>query len=140
MSKQSTAENSAKNYNSGEDTLGGRIQTAREARGLSVSQASRRIGVLSKTLASWESDSSEPRVNKMQMLAGVLKVPPLWLLGGNRYVQNDDPATQVDETADLERRLEKLVDMHGEMATLIFEMQSELTRLQSKFNHINNAV
>jgi transcriptional regulator with XRE-family HTH domain len=64
------------------DTLGGRIAHAREAQGLSLAQAARRLGVKSTTLRSWELDHSEPRANRLAMLAGFLGVSPSWILTG----------------------------------------------------------
>ena len=72
----------------GEVTMGGRIQKAREACGLTISQLARRTGVLSKTLHNWEINRSEPRANKLQLLAGILSIPPLWLLNGRARLLN----------------------------------------------------
>lgn len=63
-------------------TLGERICRARDAAGLSTAQLARRLGVKSSTLQGWESDRSEPRSNKLVLLAGVLNVSPTWLLVG----------------------------------------------------------
>ena len=64
------------------DTLGGRITRARDLAGLTVEDAASRIGVTDETLAEWESDRSEPRANKIMILAGVLGVSPAWLISG----------------------------------------------------------
>lgn len=63
-------------------TLGDRIAGAREAQGLSPQELAARLGVLPKTLAGWEADGSEPRGNKMAVLAGLLGVSLMWLLTG----------------------------------------------------------
>ena len=65
-----------------DDTLGGRIVAAREAAGFTSKELSARLGVAAKTVANWESDRSEPRSNKLSMLAGLLGVSPTWLLAG----------------------------------------------------------
>ena len=65
-----------------DDTLGGRIVAAREAAGLTSKELSVRLGVATKTVANWENDRSEPRSNKLSMLAGLLGVSPTWLLAG----------------------------------------------------------
>ncbi len=116
-----------------DDTLGGRVQKARAARGLSTSQLARRIGVLSKTVKNWETDRSEPRANKLQMLAGVLNVPPMWLLGGDSSFPSMDFDVNIDETASLQSKVERLLTMHQESAKLIFELDSEIRRLQGEF-------
>ena len=119
----------------GDDTsLGGRIAVAREARGLSVAQLARRVGVATETARNWECDRSEPRVNKLQMLAGVLEVPMLWLLGGEHAEADADFDVNVDETADLARKVERLVNMQQRMATLLFEVEGEVRRLQAEID------
>jgi transcriptional regulator with XRE-family HTH domain len=114
-------------------TLGGRIQMAREMRGLTPSQLARRAGVLPKTLANWESDRSEPRANKLQMLAGVLDVPPLWLLGGDAVGIAPEFDVGIEETADVASKVQRLIKLHERMSTLLFEVQSDISRLQSEF-------
>ena len=73
-------------------TFGDRIASAREALGLTQLQLSRRIGVQEETLAAWEADRSEPRANKLQMLAGVLNISLVWLLSG----EGEGAPTDVD--------------------------------------------
>ena len=53
-------------------TLGDRLARARDAAGMSQSQLARRLGVKLQTLRNWESDRSEPRANRLQMLSGLL--------------------------------------------------------------------
>jgi transcriptional regulator with XRE-family HTH domain len=63
-------------------TFGDRVTAAREALGLSVADLARQIGVKPEVVQNWEADRSEPRANKLQMLAGVLNVPLLWIMSG----------------------------------------------------------
>ena len=63
-------------------TFGDRLAAAREALGLTQSQLANKVGVRLKTLENWEQDRSEPRANRLQMLAGVLNVSIVWLLTG----------------------------------------------------------
>lgn len=123
-----------------QETLGGKIQKAREARGLTVTQAARRLSVLPKTLSNWESNSSVPRANQLQILSGVLYVPVFWLIGGIDHVDDDQDIPEIAETADLERRLKKLIQVHGETAQLLFDMQTELRRLQNKIDSTNGSM
>ena len=122
---------SATNEPGAETTLGGRIQQARAARSLSVSQLAQRAGVTPETVRNWESDRSEPRINKLQMLAGMLGVPPLWLLGGETVADEADYSVNLDDTAGLARKVERLMTMQQSMATLLFEVDAEVRRLQS---------
>lgn len=64
------------------DTLGGRLSWAREAAGFTLSQLAQSIGVRKETLSAWEQDRSEPRANRLVMLAGMLNISPAWLLSG----------------------------------------------------------
>lgn len=63
-------------------TLGDRLAAGREAAGMSQSQLATRLGVRAKTLRDWENDVSEPRANRLQMLAALLGVSLRWLLTG----------------------------------------------------------
>ncbi len=64
-------------------TFGDRVAAAREELGLTQGQLANRLGVRLSTIENWEGDRSEPRANKLQMLAGVLNVSIVWLLTGS---------------------------------------------------------
>lgn len=63
-------------------TFGDRVAGAREAAGMSRSQLARRLGVKKATVQAWEEDLSEPRANRLSMMAGLLNVSIMWLLTG----------------------------------------------------------
>ena len=63
-------------------TFGDRVAAAREASKMDQEQLAQRLGVKLKTLQAWENDQSEPRANRLQMLAGLLNVPLVWLMTG----------------------------------------------------------
>jgi transcriptional regulator with XRE-family HTH domain len=65
-----------------EDTLGGRMSHAREIAELEMSEAARRLGVMTATWKAWECDRDSPRANRLFMMAGILGVTPVWLLTG----------------------------------------------------------
>jgi len=69
-------------YSEESATFGDRMAGAREAVGLSQETLAKRLGVKLKTIRAWENDLSEPRANKLQMLAGLLNVSLMWLLTG----------------------------------------------------------
>jgi transcriptional regulator with XRE-family HTH domain len=75
-------EDSANWYAAETATFGDRVTGAREALGIGQPELARRLGVKVKTLRDWENDISEPRANKLQMLAGILGVSLMWLLNG----------------------------------------------------------
>ncbi|QDL92493.1 helix-turn-helix transcriptional regulator [Paroceanicella profunda] len=79
-------------YTDGAATFGDRVTAAREALGLSVAQLSRQLGVKTETILNWEADRSEPRANKLQMLAGVLNVSLVWLMTG----EGEAPSVEAD--------------------------------------------
>ncbi len=80
-------------YTDAASTFGDRITAARIARGMTPQQLSRRMGIKPQTLSNWEEDRSEPRANKLQMLAGLLNVSIIWLMSG------DGEGPEVDDMA-----------------------------------------
>ena len=107
-----------------DDTLGGRIVSARETAGLTTAQLARRLGVKSATLQNWESDRSEPRSNKLILLAGLLNVSPTWLLVGR-----GSPPVAEDTTADLDSMrvaLDRIQKQAQSLADEIATLQSRL--------------
>ncbi len=69
-------------YSNETATFGDRLADARQAVGLSQEELAGRLGVKLKTLRAWENDISEPRANRLQMVAGLLNVSLRWLLTG----------------------------------------------------------
>ena len=66
-------------------TFGDRLAAAREQTGLSVAELARRLGVRQTTLHKWEADQSEPRANRLSILAGLLNVSMMWLIVLNAF-------------------------------------------------------
>jgi HTH-type transcriptional regulator, cell division transcriptional repressor len=85
-------------YSDKQATLGDRLAAAREATGLSQSALATRLGVRQKTLRGWESDLSEPRANRLQMLAAMLGVSLRWLLTGEG--EGVSPPVPAEESSD----------------------------------------
>ncbi len=86
-------------------TAGERIRRAREAMDLTAAQLARRLGIKTQTLAMWESDRSEPRSNRLVMLAGVLNVSPSWLLVGRGIAPVEDDMSSEMRTLRAELRM-----------------------------------
>ncbi|MCY4305212.1 MAG: helix-turn-helix transcriptional regulator [Aestuariivita sp.] len=63
-------------------TFGDRIAYARDAANMSRTTLARKLGVHRDTVIAWEEDRSDPRANKLSMMAGVLNVSIMWLLSG----------------------------------------------------------
>lgn len=112
------------------DTFGGRLSRIRDARGLSTATLARRVGVRQKTIEQWENDRSEPGVERLSLLAGVLDVNVIWLLHG----VGDAPADEIgpDPLAAITVQLERLKRMHEDTGRIIERIQRELTRLEDE--------
>lgn len=95
MNDQTDTETEYGEYSFAEDiaTFGDRVVAAREAMGMTQTQLARRMGIQIKTLRNWEEDRSEPRANKLQMLAGMLNVSIIWLMSGQ-----GQGVSELDET------------------------------------------
>jgi transcriptional regulator with XRE-family HTH domain len=63
-------------------TFGDRVAAAREAAGMTQAVLAKRLGVRLATLRGWENDTSEPRANRLSMVAGLLNVSMMWLING----------------------------------------------------------
>lgn len=82
-------------------TFGDRVAAAREVVGLSQAQLARRLGVKLATIEAWESDRSEPRANRLQMLAGLLNVSIMWLMTGEGEGLAEFSSEKADTSADV---------------------------------------
>ena len=67
-------------YGPDKATSGDRLVAAREKSNLSQQDLAKRLGVKNSTIKSWENDNSEPRANRLSMLAGLLNVSITWLI------------------------------------------------------------
>ena len=109
-----------------EMTLGGRLYAARRNAGMSLNLAASLLGVRSSTLKSWENDRSEPRVNKLAALAGLLGVSPTHFLAEEGHHGVDRP--------DARGRRSKLVEMLKEEMSCALEQQRQLKKRLSKID------
>ncbi|WP_299373291.1 helix-turn-helix transcriptional regulator [uncultured Tateyamaria sp.] len=69
-------------YSAQAATFGDRVAGAREQAGMTQKQLAKRLGIRLATLRAWEDDLSEPRANRLSMLAGLLNVSMMWLING----------------------------------------------------------
>tara|TARA_A200000113_G_scaffold220001_1_gene229477 strand:- start:855 stop:1250 length:396 start_codon:yes stop_codon:yes gene_type:complete len=106
---------------SGEEemTLGGRLYASRQNAGMSLNLTARLLGVKSSTLKSWENDRSEPRVNKLVALAGLLGVSPTHFIA-------EEGNDGVDVSAIKVRR--------GKLLEVLREETSEALKQQKQLN------
>jgi len=95
-------------YSDETSTFGDRLTIARESLGLDAPELAHRIGVKLQTLRNWEEDRSEPRANKLQMLAGMLNVSIVWLMSGQGDAPTAEPATDNAAAEDCVAELRRL--------------------------------
>lgn len=105
-------------YSDSQATLGDRLAAAREAANLSQSALATRLGVRLRTLQGWENDLSEPRANRLQMLAAMLGVSLRWLLTGEG--EGVPPPLTEEQARDetMERTVADLRRMRAEMLAM----------------------
>lgn len=99
-------------------TFGDRVAGAREAAGMTPEDLSRRLGVKLRTVIAWEDDASEPRANKLQMMAGMLNVSLMWLLTGKGDGIEGPVGAATPQIAEAGAILLELGQMRGEIAAL----------------------
>jgi HTH-type transcriptional regulator, cell division transcriptional repressor len=108
-------------------TFGDRLAAAREAAGMEPRQLARRLGVRLSTLEGWENDVSEPRANRLSMMAGLLNVSIIWLLTGEgEGVAGPEEESQI--TPEVNYLLAELRDLRGQ----IMKASERLARLEKR--------
>ena len=106
--------------------MGGRIYASRQNAGMSLCTAANLLGVKSSTLKSWENDRSEPRVNKLVALAGLLGVSPTHFLA-------EEGNDGMDNIAKKDKR-GKLIEMLKEEISYARDQQKQLSQRIRKIN------
>ncbi|MGD1878518.1 MAG: helix-turn-helix domain-containing protein [Kiloniellaceae bacterium] len=127
-----TSEELQSDHDDQSDTIGGRIARAREAAGLTVAQAARRLGVKTVTWQGWENDRAEPRSNKLLLMAGSFSVSPTWLLTG----YGDGPTEVMDDEVQILRQ--ELRSVAQDVASAQTRLNAVLERLETfhTYNHV----
>lgn len=109
------------------DTLGGRISKAREQAGLTLKTAAELAGVRRATLKSWETDASEPRINKLNTLAGIFGVSVTYFMAGEGHKGEMPTASYSKE--------ELLASVHAQLADLQAS-QNQIAEMIDRVNHL----
>lgn len=125
-------------YNDEVSTLGERISVARERAGMTQEELAKTLAVKSGMLENWENDASEPRANRMTLLAGILGVSAGWLLYG---IGEGVAAPSEEETPDslsddhiatrLLAELRDAQDMQGKIAKRMARIEDALIALKA---------
>jgi transcriptional regulator with XRE-family HTH domain len=96
-------------------TFGDRLAAAREQGGMTQKQLAKRLGVKSGTVQDWEQDLSEPRANRLSMLAGLLNVSVTWLMNGEGDGVNA-PLDDAPLSSDIDDVLSEIRELKGQFA------------------------
>ena len=102
-------------------TFGDRVAAARDATSMTQQQLAKRLGIKLAPLKAWEGDLSEPRANRLSMLAGLLNVSITWLINGEgEGVDSPEVAPEISQ---------ELSDLLLEMRTLKSTLKESSDRL-----------
>lgn len=123
-------------YSEAAATFGDRMTRSREAQGMNQEDLARRLGIRLQTLRNWEDDRSEPRANRLQMLAGVLGVSMVWLLTGEG--EGGPPARSRDETS-ISGELSALLDEIRDLRIANTKANNRLARLERRLREMAEA-
>ncbi len=124
-------------YSEGAATFGDRLALARESQNLTQEQLARRLGLRMQTIRNWESDRSEPRANKLQMLAGFPNVSMIWLLTGEG---DGGPAVRNDETKTLPAELSALLGEIRDIRMTNVKANDRLAKLEKRLREMSEQV
>ena len=108
-------------YGPDKATFGDRLAAARENSNLSQNDLAKRLGVKSSTIKSWENDNSEPRANRLSMLAGLLNVSITWLISAE--------GSGVEAPSKLDRSADSLQEVVKELRILRLNMIKSVERI-----------
>jgi len=98
-------------------TFGDRLAGAREALGMSQQDLAKRLGVKLKTVRAWEDDLTEPRANKLSMVAGLLNVSITWLLNADGDGP-EGPREEAELPSDVSEMLTEMRHLRGQAVVL----------------------
>jgi len=111
-----------------EMTLGGRIHQSRNNAGMSQQMLANLLGVKSSTLKAWENDRSEPRVNKLVAMSGILGVSPTFFIA-------EEGNAGIAVTANRGRQ-NKLVNLLKKEMEALYEEQKTINLRIRKMNNL----
>jgi transcriptional regulator with XRE-family HTH domain len=90
-------------------------------------QLARRLGVKLSTLRGWEDDLSEPRANRLSMMAGILNVSIMWLLTGE-----GDGLEGPDDVAEVPPEMGRILASMRELRGELKASSDQLARLEKQ--------
>ena len=110
-------------YGPDKATFGDRLAAARENSNLSQNDLAKRLGVKNSTIKSWENDNSEPRANRLSMLAGLLNVSITWLISAE--------GSGVEAPSKEDRSEDSLQEVLKELRVLRLNMLKSVERIDN---------
>ncbi len=120
-------------YSEAAATFGDRLTLAREAQGMNQEDLARRLGIRLQTLRNWEDDRSEPRANRLQMLAGFLGVSMVWLLTGEG---EGGPTVRARDSRNVSAELQALLNEIRDLRVAHAKANNRLARLERKLREM----
>ncbi len=111
-------------------TFGDRVAAAREMADMTQAELARRLGVRLATLRAWEDDLSEPRANRLSMMAGLLNVSMMWLINGQGEGL-EAPIEEASLPSSAHDILNELRDLRADMVARV----EQLGRLEKKLRN-----
>ena len=124
-------------YSEDAATFGDRLALARESQNLTQEQLAKRLGLRVQTIQNWESDRSEPRANKLQMLAGFLNVSMIWLLTGEG---DGGPMVRTDRAKTLPAELSALLGEIRDIRVANVKANDRLAKLEKRLREMSEQV
>jgi HTH-type transcriptional regulator, cell division transcriptional repressor len=112
-------------------TFGDRLAAARDHADMTQAMLAKRLGVRLSTLRGWEDDMSEPRANRLSMLAGLLNVSMAWLITG----EGDGIASPV-EGAGADGDLTRIMTELRELRTDMLQKAERLGQLEKRVRRL----
>ena len=97
-------------------TFGDRLAAARDSAKMTQAELARHLGIKASTLKSWEQDLSEPRANRLSMMAGILNVSMMWLLNGEGEGLDAPGSDETPIDADIASILRDMRDLRVQMS------------------------
>lgn len=110
-------------------TFGDRVSAAREHAGMTQAELAKRLGIRLATLKAWEDDHSEPRANRLSILAGMLNVSMMWLINGEGEGIEGPEADQGADVSDI------LTDIRSLRADMLKKAEA-MGRLEKKLRKL----
>lgn len=114
-------------------TFGDRVAAAREAAGMTQKQLAKRLGVRVATLRAWEDDLSEPRANRLSIMAGLLNVSMMWIINGEGEGLSGPVDVSGSLSDDMRNMLTELRDLRADMLARAEQVARLEKRLRAMF-------